>query len=112
MQKKIYKYRNLRAALLSADKPRHQFYDLGSLKWLFSHKPKKLLKKYKLNLKFLNIVDSLHPWEKCDDKWFLNRLTKDGIHGFRHACRVSIHALFFALTYNKSELLFFIKKQQ
>ena len=94
MQKKKYKYKNLRVALLSANKPRHQFYDWDSLKWLFSHKPKKLLKKYKINSKLLDTVDSLRPWEKCDDKWFSNGLTKDGIHGFRHVCRVSIHALY------------------
>ncbi|MCD6270510.1 hypothetical protein J7J23_01880 [bacterium] len=101
MQKSKHEHINLRTALLRTEKPRHQFYDWDSLKWLFSHKPKNLLKKNKINSKLLDAVDSLRPWEKCDDKWFLNSLTKDGIHGFRHACRVSIHALSFALTYDK-----------
>ena len=92
----------LRTALFQSKKPHHQFYDEGSLKWLFSHKPKNLLRSYKINSTLLGIVDSLRPWEKCNDGWFLNHLIRDGIHGFRHACRVSIHALSFALTYKKS----------
>jgi len=93
---------NLRAALLGKEKPRHQFYDEGSLKWLLSHRPKNLLGSYRINPRLLDVVDSLRPWEKCDERWFSSHLTRDGIHGFRHACRVSIHALSLALIYRKS----------
>lgn len=91
---------NLYKSLLQQKKPTHQFFDKPSLKWLFSHRPKNLLQSYEIDPIFRRAIERLRPWEKCKDYWFSSQLVKDGIHGFRHACRVSIHAISFAIDNN------------
>ncbi|MEK7078115.1 MAG: hypothetical protein AAB911_00960 [Patescibacteria group bacterium] len=93
---------DLRTSILKSKKPRHQFHDATSLGWLSSHRPKSLPRNYKTDPKFIRVVEKFQPWKQCKDSWFSNHLIKDGIHGFRHVCRVSISAIFLALTRNSN----------
>jgi len=87
---------SLREKLLSHPKPPHQFHDAGSLEWLSSNRPQYLPKTYKLEKSFVEIIERKKPWKKCDNGWFTNELIRDGIHGYRHVCRVAIHSLLLA----------------
>ncbi len=93
---------DLRTNLFQSIKPRHQFHDTTSLKWLSSHRPKSLPRNYKIDPKVASVVEKFQPWEQCKDSWFSNHLIRDGIHGFRHVCRVSISAISVALSHNSN----------
>lgn len=88
---------NFREQLLNSPKPRHQFHDKESLAWLELNRPNCLPTTYKLRGLFIDTVEKERPWEKCMGDWFTNKLIRDGIHGFRHVCRVAIHSISLAL---------------
>ncbi len=91
---------NLRQGLLQHEKPIHQFHDRDSLQWMISHKPKFLPGCHPLPGEFIEAVRKNKPWDRMDNRWFANDLTRDGIHGFRHACRVSLLAMYLALEHH------------
>ncbi|OGZ63890.1 MAG: hypothetical protein A3A98_01220 [Candidatus Staskawiczbacteria bacterium RIFCSPLOWO2_01_FULL_40_39] len=88
---------NLREQLLNSPKPPHQFHDADSIEWLSLNRPEFLPKIYKLKQSFVEIVERKKPWERCNNDWFTNKLIRDGIHGFRHVCRVAIYSISLAL---------------
>ncbi|MEX0918405.1 MAG: hypothetical protein WDZ85_00320 [Candidatus Paceibacterota bacterium] len=88
---------NLRQELLNKNKPRHQFHDSESLAWLAYNRPNYLLNQYQFERLLLKTIDREKPWVKCEDCWFTSDLIKDGIHGFRHVCRVAIYSILIAL---------------
>lgn len=84
---------NLRESLLQSKKPKHQFHDKASVQWIADNRPVDLLKNYQLSREIVREVEKLEPWKIIDDSWFTNSLIRDGIHGFRHCCRVAIYAV-------------------
>lgn len=89
--------KNYRKELLEKEKPKHQFHDKMSLKWITNNKFSDLKGIYKINSKFICEIERVKPWEIIDVSWFSNGLVRDGIHGFRHACRVAVHAVSLAI---------------
>lgn len=92
---------NLRKKLLNSPKPKHQFHDKSSIQWIINNKPQNLPNKYFLNIKPIKKVENLKPWKVIKSSWFQNNLIKNGIHGFRHCCRVAIYSLFLTQKYYK-----------
>ena len=90
---------DLRTSLLGREKPKHQFHDSVSLRWINDHRPKELPDEYEIDPQVIRFINDFKPWEQCRDSWFLNHLIRDGIHGFRHVCRVAIHSVCLAVRY-------------
>ena len=90
---------DLRTSLLGREKPEHQFHDSVSLQWIDSHRPKELLDEYEIDSQVIPFISDFKPWKQCRDSWFLDHLIRDGIHGFRHVCRVAIYSLSLAVRY-------------
>jgi len=88
---------NLREALLQSEKPTHQFHDGDSLAWLGANRAKVLSKNYQLPNQVIKVVEAINPWLWPDDSWFTDTLICNGIHGYRHNCRVAIHAMYLAV---------------
>lgn len=88
---------NLHTYLLEPRKPTHQFHDTTSIHWLETHRPNILPREYYVSSKTIQVIREKKPWEWYKDSWFLHSLVRDGIHGFRHGCRVSIHAVSLAI---------------
>lgn len=88
---------DLRALLFKSPKPAHQFHDNSSLRWLSSNRPNSFSTKYKIETFIIEAVDKNKPWRQCEYSWFSNNFIRDGIHGFRHVCRVAIHSIALAL---------------
>lgn len=96
---------SLRIQLLSkSPKPKHQSLDAESLSWIASNKPTNLLKNYKINREVISIIEKNNPWNWCNANWFSSRFVKNGIHGFRHACRVAIYAASLAIRFSKKNI--------
>jgi len=93
---------NLRISLLQSKKPIHQFHDEISLDWIIKNKPKIFKKNYILKDEFIRKIDKIKPWEILSDDWFVNNLIRDGIHGFRHVCRVAIYSVSLVLNNYKN----------
>ena len=87
---------NLREALLQSSKPRHQFHDSASLDWLLSNRPKFPATRHEFSRPITAIIKEKAPWKLCEPNWFSNKLTRNGIHGFRHCCRVAINSILLA----------------
>lgn len=94
---------DLRSLLLETIKPLHQFHDKASLEWIISNRPSEILKKTRIKSSHAERIKKSKLWEVCDDAWFRNSITRDGIHGFRHSCRVAIHSILLA-TQNKPDI--------
>lgn len=88
---------NLRESLLQPKKPKHQLHDKASIKWIVDNRPVDLLENYQLSSEIIREVEKFEPWKIIEDSWFTNSLIRDGIHGFRHGCRVAIHAVSLAM---------------
>lgn len=88
---------DLRSLLLRAPKPAHQFHDESSLVWILDNRPKYLPKEYEIEDNIIKKIKRGQPWNECNDDWFTETLIKDGIHGFRHVCRVAVHTISLAL---------------
>lgn len=82
----------LRASLLGPKKPLHQFHDSDSLQWIKKHRPR-ALGSVAISSAMARLISDYAPWDKCKNVWFSNRSIREGIHGFRHCCRVAIYAL-------------------
>lgn len=94
---------SLRSLLLQTSKPTHQFHDELSLRWISDNRPTSISKKYKIEGFFVKKIEKNQPWKKCADDWFSSHLIRDGIHGFRHVCRVAIYVILLALQ-NKPDI--------
>lgn len=88
---------DLRSLLLKTPKPTHQLHDKSSLRWISDNRPKYLFKEYKFEDIFVRKIQKNQPWNECNDGWFTGTLIKEGIHGFRHVCRVAVHTTLLAL---------------
>ncbi len=79
--------------------PRFQYMDQQTLDWICINKPKLGVWEYKKDLFCIPLDLKEIPLET---NWFLEPKTIDGIHGIRHAVRVSIYANALAILFKLS----------
>ncbi|MEK7094381.1 MAG: hypothetical protein AAB903_03535 [Patescibacteria group bacterium] len=92
---------SLRQDLLEKKKPTHQFHDSDSLDWIDSHRPRNISSD-PISSSVDKLILGFEPWKKGKNMKFQNSAIQNGIHGFRHGCRVAIQALI--LGYNHYQL--------
>lgn len=92
-------------ALTKPKKPKRQFLDIQSVEWLKIHRPIDIpsFLVHEKQKEFVSLVQSLRPWEAIEESLFLNSQQANGMHGIRHALRVSIFSMYLGLKFTKDD---------